>query len=121
VDNELEKLDAIRSRMEVSYEDARTALEAAGGDVVQALVNLEKQPGDLLGAGIELLDDVQKLVESKGASKVKVKFSGKTVAEYPIALTAAAAFIVGIAAVLITKASIEIEQQEEAVEGQSEE
>jgi hypothetical protein len=116
VENELEKLDAIRSRMKVSYEEARTALEGADGDVVQALINLEKREGDLLATGIELLDDVQKLVQAGGASRVRVKFADKVVGEYPVAFTAAAAFVVGLAAVLITKSSIEIEREESAPE-----
>ena len=116
---ELEKLDAIRSRMNVSYEEARKALDQAGGDVVQALINLEKSRGDLISVGVELLDGVQKLMESRRANKLRVKFGERTVAEYPVALTAAAAFIVGLAAVLISKSSIEIEQEEEATEGQT--
>lgn len=103
--------------MNVTYEDARVALEHADGDVVQALINLEKREGDLLSAGIELLDDVQKLVDSKGAKKVRLRFGEKVVAEYPVAFTAAAAFVVGLAAVLISKSSIEIEHEESEPEG----
>lgn len=105
--------------MNVSYEVARNALEDSGGDVVQALVNLEKHGGDLLSVGIELLDDVQKLMESRAVNKVRVKFGEKTIAEYPVAFTAAAAVIVGLAALLISKASIEIEQEEKEPEGQA--
>lgn len=119
VHNELEKLDAIRSRMKVSYEEAKKALDHTGGDVVQALVNLERAQGDLISVGVELLDDVQKLIESRGRSKVRFRFGERTVAEYPVALTAAAAFIVGLAAVLISKSSIEIEQEEQELEGQA--
>jgi hypothetical protein len=107
--------------MDVSYAVAREALEAADGDVVQALIDLEtrqSEQGDLLAVGIELLDDVQKLVEAGGAKKVKVKFGQKIVAEYPVALTAAAAFAVGLAAVIISKATVEIEREEGALEGQ---
>ena len=117
---ELEKLDAIRKRMNVSYDEARRALEEAGGDVVQALVNLEKEKGDLLSIGIDLLDDVQKLMESGAPRKLSLKFGGKLVAEYPVAFTAAAAVIVGLAALVISKATVEIEHDEEVqVEGQA--
>lgn len=103
--------------MNVSYEEARTALEAAEGDVVQALVNLEKGKGDLLSVGIELMDDIQKLMEARAVNKLRIKFGGKPVADYPVALTAAAAVAVGIAALLISKLSVEVEQ-EEVLEGQ---
>jgi hypothetical protein len=103
--------------MSVSYEEANRALQEANGDVVQALVNLEKGKGDLLSVGIELMDDIQKLMETRAVNKLRIKFGDRTVAEYPVAFTAAAAVIVGLAALLISRASIEIEQ-EGALEGQ---
>lgn len=109
--------------MDVSYAVAREALEAADGDAIQAIVDIESrqgQQGDLLSVGIELLDDVQKLVEAGGAKKVKLKFGEKTLAEYPVALTAAAAFVLGLAAVLVSKASVEIEREDVVLEGQFE-
>ena len=39
---ELEKLDVLRERMGIGYEEARAALNLAQGDVVQALDDLEK-------------------------------------------------------------------------------
>jgi len=119
VETQLEKLDAIRSRLGVSYEDAKQALAEADGDVVQALINLEKGKGDLLSVGIEMLDDVQKILESGKVNKLRLKFAGRTIAEYPVAFTAAAAIVVGIAALIISKASIEIDQEERALEGQA--
>lgn len=119
VQHELEKLDAIRSRMNVSYDEARKALDEAGGDLVQALVNLEGEKGDLLSVGINLLDDVQKLIESGAPRKLRIKFDGKLVAEYPVALTAAAAVVVGLAALIISKATVEIEHEKAQVEEQA--
>ena len=105
--------------MNVSYEEAREALKAAGGDVVQAVVNLEKSKGDLLSVGIELLDNVQKLIESGAVNKLRLKFGDRVVAEYPIALTAAAALIVGLAALIVSKTTVEVEQEKIAVEGEA--
>lgn len=104
--------------MNVSYEEARSALEAAGGDVVQAVIDLEKGKGDLLSVGIELLDDVQKLMETRAVNKLRIKFGDRPVADYPVAFTAATAVLVGVAALLISKLSVEVEQEEEALEGQ---
>lgn len=39
---EIEKLDVLRERMGVGYEEARAALNSAHGDVVKALDNFEK-------------------------------------------------------------------------------
>jgi len=40
---ELDKIDEIRERMGVNYQEARQALIEAGGDLIQALINLEKK------------------------------------------------------------------------------
>ena len=39
----LESIEMIRERTRVSYEEAREALEASAGDIVEALIYLEKQ------------------------------------------------------------------------------
>ncbi|MDO8682232.1 MAG: hypothetical protein Q7N50_01950 [Armatimonadota bacterium] len=108
--NELAKLDAIRSRANVSYEEAKRALDQSGGDVIKALTELERGGYDIISLSAELLDEAQKLLGAPSATKLRVKFSGKLVKEIPLALTATAAFILGMAAVLITKASLEIER-----------
>lgn len=39
----IEKLDTLKNRLGVSYQEAREALEIAGGDVVEALIYLENR------------------------------------------------------------------------------
>ena len=39
----LELIDELRKRANVSYEDAKDALEKCNGDIVEALIYLEKQ------------------------------------------------------------------------------
>ena len=41
--SELEKIDALRDRLHVTYAQAKEALDAANGDLTQALIRLEKQ------------------------------------------------------------------------------
>ena len=43
---------------------------------------------------------------------LRVKFGDKTVAEFPLAITALAAFAAGLAAVLLTKLAVEIVSEE---------
>ena len=38
----LEQVEALRARAEVSYEEARAALEDSGGDLLDALISLER-------------------------------------------------------------------------------
>ena len=117
--SELEKLDAIRSRLSVSYDDAKHALDEAGGDVVKALTRLESSGQDLVSLGVEILNDIQKIVGAAAASKVRIRYGGRLVKEAPLSLTTTAALVLGVAAVLITKASLEIEREEQ-VERQGE-
>lgn len=41
--DELEKVERLRERADVSYEEAKKALEECGGDLLEAMVYLEKQ------------------------------------------------------------------------------
>ena len=116
METELEKLDAICARMNVSYEQARVALEDADGDVVQAIIDIEKAKSDLLSVGIEIMDDFQKLMETKAVNKLRLKLGSRVIAEYPVAFTALAAVAVGLAALLVSKTSIEIDQEQGALE-----
>jgi pyruvate/2-oxoglutarate/acetoin dehydrogenase E1 component len=65
-----------------------------------------------LDVAIEVLEDVQKMVGSGRPKSLNIKFGDKTVAKMPLALTAAAAFAAGLAAVLLTKLAIEIEHED---------
>jgi hypothetical protein len=104
--------------VDVGIEDAQQALQAAGGDVVRAIALLEERSSrDLLSVAMELADDVQRLLRAGAAKRIRVKFGGKVIKEIPVALTAAAALVLGVAAVLITKSSIEIEREEDRLEG----
>lgn len=39
----LEQVEKLREKANVSYDEAKAALEAANGDMLEALINLEKQ------------------------------------------------------------------------------
>ena len=53
---ELEKMDILRKRLNVSYSQAKDALDECGGDLVDALVYLERQ-GFTQAEGQEAYDD----------------------------------------------------------------
>lgn len=116
MESELEKIDILRSRFRMSYEDARKALAASSGDVVTALAALEKGRAgrkDLLALGAEIADEVRAVVSGGPIQKLRVKYGSKVLHESPVALTAAAAVAVGLAALLITKLVIEVEKGDE--------
>lgn len=116
MESELEKIDVLRSRFRMGYEDARKALAESSGDVVTALATLEKGRAgrkDLLALGAEIADEVRKIVSGGPIQRLRVKYGGKVLHESPVALTAAAAAAVGLAALLITKLVIEVDKGEE--------
>ena len=112
--SDLQNIDIIRNRFKVSYEEARNALAASNGDLIDTLIYLEKTPPqsgepDLLVLGAEIVDEVQKLLSSGPVRKLKVRYGSRLLAEKPVALTAFAAVAIGIGAFLISRLVIEVE------------
>ncbi len=90
--SELEKIDLIRARLNIGYKEAKEALDAAGGDVVQALINLEEK-GKNAGArfqakGQEVVDQIKELVSKGQDYRIKVKQGERTVFEVPASIGA---------------------------------
>ena len=116
MESDIEKIDIIRSRFKVGYDEAARQLSVSGGDVVQALVALEKRNGtrlDMVALGMEIVDEAQRIAAGSPAKRLRIKYGDRTVTETPVALTAAAALAVGVAAVLISKLVIELVKDEE--------
>lgn len=72
--DKLEKIDMIRQRLNVSYEKANQALEEAGGDVVEALIKLEKEMGKngenvVHVKGQELINKIKEIIKEGNAKK----------------------------------------------------
>lgn len=83
------------------------------GNCCQSLQSTPANTSETLDIAIELLEDVQKMVGRGKAKSVKIRFGDRTIAKFPIALTAVAALAAGVAAVLMTKLAIEIEHEAE--------
>jgi hypothetical protein len=81
-------------------ETSRTAENAVATSTSNAL--------DLV---IDLLEDVQKMISGGKPKRIKIKFGDRIIAEMPVALTAAAAFAAGLAAILLTKLAVEVEHE----------
>ncbi len=120
MESELEKIDIIRSRFRVGYDEAVQALCATDGDVVKALVCFERKNGtrpDLLALGMEMIDEAQRVAAGSPVKRLKIRYGDRTVTDTPVTLTAAAALAIGVAAVLISKLVIELVKDEEEANG----
>lgn len=92
----LEKIDTIRERTGATYREAKDALERAGGNVLEALIDLEaKKPGgwteEFSVKSGEVVDKVKELIRQGNVTKIRVKQDGKTLVEIPVTLGAISA------------------------------
>lgn len=84
----LEQIDALRQRANVSYEEAKAALEACGGDMVEALVYLERnnkvrkdyRPNGEYGFG----HAVKRLIQKGQETRFVMKKQDKVVINVPV-------------------------------------
>ncbi len=116
MNDKLDKIDIIRERFDTTYEKASEALDYADGDVASALILLEKQKPlseSLIDMGVEIVNDVQKIIDKGSIKKLRIKLGNKIVREIPVTLTAAATIAIVFAAVLVTKLVIEVDRGEE--------
>jgi hypothetical protein len=92
MDRNLENIDILRARLGVSYKEAREALDEAGGDVVQALINLEDEGRNLgerfQARGREMVENLRGCMHRGCGYRVKVKKGQKTVLEFPASVGA---------------------------------
>jgi len=99
---ELEKLDVLRERMGIGYEEARKALDLAQGDVVKALDNLEKaregegqgQGFDFLDQGHGIWDSVKSTMATFSHSTISLKRHEKTIVSLSAPLSLALAYTI---------------------------
>lgn len=85
--DELEKIDLIRDRLGVGYKEAKEALDAAGGDVVRALVLLEDKENrfseKIQGRSQEFMGQIKGILHKGQDTRIKVKQGDRTVFEFP--------------------------------------
>jgi hypothetical protein len=121
MDISLEKVDIIRDRTGVTYKDAKDALEAANGNVVDALINIE-EAGDRRWTetfsvkGNEAVDKLKNIVRSGNVNRIRVKKDDYVILDIPVTAGAISAVVIpqliaiGTAVALLSKCTIEVER-----------
>ena len=130
MDISLEKIDIIRDRTGVSYKEAKEALEAASGDVVDALISIEDTGGkkwaetvteSISVKGTEAMDKLKSILNAGNVSRIKVKKDEYIILDIPVTAGAIGALAipiftaVGAAVALLTKCTIEVERPDKEV------
>jgi hypothetical protein len=135
----LEKVDTVRDRTGVSYEKAKEALEISEGDVLEALIYIEKSQSksggnnssadyreDKTPISIEELKAwVKQTVEKGNITRIKIKKDDAELIDIPVNAGIAAGIVAivipsilaaGVIAAIATQITIEITKQDGSVE-----
>ena len=86
VEDELRKVDLIRERTRLGYEQARQLLQEAGGDVVAALILWERRQRAPYGqpAPAQALERVRELVRRGNRTRIRVRKGDEVYLELPV-------------------------------------
>jgi hypothetical protein len=111
---DLNDVDLVRQRTGVGYEKARDALEAAKGEVVDALVWLEQrgwtETDELSEMVAQVVQQTGEMVAGqKSVTGVGVELLDRTICHFPTSLSGLAAAIVVLLGGLLSKCSVELE------------
>jgi molybdenum-dependent DNA-binding transcriptional regulator ModE len=115
----LEKIELVKDRTGVSYKEAKEALEAANGSVVDAIINIEETinmsgRGKLNDQGAKLVEAIKAAVKKGNVTKVIVKKNDEIILNLPVnvgilgTVIAPWAALVGVIAAFGTKCDIEL-------------
>lgn len=115
----LEKIELVKDRTGVSYKEAKDALEAAEGSVVDAIINIEETI-DMSGStrvgeqGAKIIDQIKELVKKGNISRIVIKKDDEVVLNFRVSwsivgtVLAPWAAIAGLIAAFGTKCQIEL-------------
>lgn len=97
---ELEKIDVLRERLGLSYQEAKEALDAANGDLIEALINMEQKSTSwedkFNDQGEAIIGKIKEIIQQGNVTKVKIKKDDETVLEIPA--TVGALGLIGVLA-----------------------
>lgn len=118
--SELEKIDTLRERGRVSYQEARDLLAESDGDLIDALIRLEQRGTftreKIYAKGNEIVEKVKDLIRQGNVTRIRVKTKDDVILDMPVTAGAAVAVfapylaLLGAVAAIATQCSIEIER-----------
>lgn len=126
----LEKIDIIRERVDATYEEAKEALEACNGNIVDALIYIEKSrrsaKDEVYTSKDEFITWLKDLVKKGNVTRIKIKKDDKVVVDIPVTAGIAAGIFTAIAwapllgigflTAVFTKVTVEITKDDGSVE-----
>ncbi len=127
MDITLDRIDELRARINVTYEEACNYLRAANGDVVEAILMYERsrtgnggtRDEELVDKGKDVLERFRKAIDESRRKRLVVRQEDRTVAELPLAAGVIGAIlapklaVIGAVAALVTRSTVDIEDTPE--------
>jgi len=118
----LEKIELVKDRTGVTYKEAKEALEAADGSVVDAIIAIEESIGTKSkfkiggenGSAQQIIDKVKALINKGNVSKIVIKKDDEIIVNLPVtvgvagAVIAPWAIIIGAVTAIGTKCVVEV-------------
>ena len=125
----LEKIELVKDRTGVSYKEAKEALEAADGSVVDAIIDIEESIGDKSktrfgAAGCnsgKIVEKLKELVKKGNVAKIVVKKDDEIVLNLPVnigivgTVIAPWAAVLGVITAFGTKCVIEVVKEDGSI------
>lgn len=126
----LEKIDIVRERTGVSYAEAKEALEASQGNVVDAIIQIEKDKKSTLDSIYTTKDEfltwIKDLINKGNITRIKVKKEDKILVDMPVNAGIAVGIVayaiwapliaIGVIGAVVTNLTIELTKQDGSVE-----
>lgn len=119
----LEKIELVKDRTGVTYKEAKEALEAADGSVVDAIINIEetidaKINTKFSGQSSQVIEKLKQLIKKGNVSKIVVKKDDEVILNLPVnigilgTVIAPIPIIIGTVAAFGTKCIIEVVKED---------
>ena len=125
----LEKIDIIKERSGVSYKEAKEALLATDGDVLEALIYIENNQSGVTETVFSSFEDfkqwIKEILEKGNINRIKVKKGSKVIVDIPVTAGVAVSLVslffrellvLGVVTALVTKITVEITKADGSVE-----
>ncbi|HCW05534.1 MAG TPA: ubiquitin [Clostridium sp.] len=125
----LEKVDLVKDRTGVSYTEAKEALEASEGNVVDVLVfieNKKKNKGVFYQTKEEFINWIKDIINKGNVTRIKIKKEDNVLVDLPVnagiavtgltALLSAPLLAIGVVSAVVTKVTVEITKEDGSVE-----
>ncbi|NLN49350.1 MAG: DUF4342 domain-containing protein [Clostridiales bacterium] len=118
----LEMIDTIRERTGATYKEARDALTAVNGNVIDAIINIEEAEDKnwtetISIKGNQVVDKLKTVLKTGNVNRFRIKKDNTVILDIPVTAGAVSAVIIpkltalGTTLALLSKCTIEVERQ----------